>query len=176
MKNLKFKTVGMLILAVLLSVNINAFGQKGNGGGSGNGNRQGMANGQGTCSNIPNLTADQKTKIEGFRTTHLKGQQKNGNVLAEKRARLQTLRTADNVDLKAVNKTIDEMSVLRTNMAKSREKHLQDVRNLLTAEQKLYFDNSGRGKGKGNVRGSNGQGRGTGNGKGQGRGQGRCKR
>jgi hypothetical protein len=51
----------------------------------------------------------------------------------------------------AINKTIDEISVLKTTIAKKREAHKQEVRKLLNDEQRLFFDaNAGkRGQGKG---------------------------
>ncbi len=158
MKNVKFGTIGMLLIAMLLSVNTNVLAQKGYGNGQGIGNGPGFF-----CNNIPNLTADQQTKIDELRITHLKEMQNSRNQLAEKQARLQTLRTADKADMNTLNKTIDEIGVIRTSMQKNREEHLQDVRNLLTDDQKVYFDNFKRGRGYGQsyCRG-NGQGRGQG--------------
>lgn len=174
MKNLKFGTIGMLLVVALLSVSTNIFAQRGYGNGNGQGNRQFNGNGQGYfCDNIPNLTTDQQTKIEKQRTAQWKEMQNYRNQLAEKRTRLQTLRSADNADMNAINKTIDEMSAIQTSMRKNREQHLQDVRNLLTDDQRVYFDNSNRGRGNGQGYGrGNGQGRGNG----KGRGNGPCKR
>jgi Spy/CpxP family protein refolding chaperone len=174
MKNLKFRTIVMLLAAVLLSLNTNVFAQTGygNGNGQGNGNSQGYF-----CDNIPNLTTDQQTKIEKQRTTQWKEMQNYRNQLNEKRARLQTLRSVDNADMSTINKTIDEIGVIQTSMQKKREQHFQDVRNLLTDDQRVYFDNfhSGRGNGQGRGNGycrGNGQGRGNGSG----RGKGNCRR
>jgi len=87
--------------------------------------------------------------------------------MAEKSAHLNTLRTADKVDMNAVNKAIDEMGATRTKMMKEREAHRQSVRQILTDEQKVYFDsrrgrgfNGGKGKGNGRGMGMRGQGRG----------------
>ena len=174
MKNLKLETIGMLFIAVLLSVNTNVFAQKGYGSGYGQGSGQFNENSRGSfCSNIPNLTVDQETKISELQTAHWKEMQNGRNQLGEKRARMQTLRSADNADMTSINKTIDEIGVIRTSMQKNREQHFQDVRNLLTADQKVYFDNSNRGRGQGQ-----GYGRGNGGGRGQGygRGNGPCRR
>ena len=75
---------------------------------------------------------------------------------------------------KRANGSSNEIGAIEKNMQNSREKHNQNVRNLLTTEQKVYFDNMnqgngngqgyGRGKGNGNRNGS-GQGRGNGNGR-----------
>ncbi|MDA3945032.1 MAG: Spy/CpxP family protein refolding chaperone [Bacteroidetes bacterium] len=158
MKNLRIVTIGMFILAMLLSVNTSVYAQRGNGSGFGPGNH---------CMNIPDLTDDQQTKLEMMRTTQMKAMQDFRNQMGEKRARLQTLRTADKADMTAINKTIDEMSVIRTNMQKQREQHIQSVRNLLTEDQKVQFDSMKRGNGQGFGCGQrNGQGRGCGKGRG----------
>ena len=101
MKHLKTRTIGMLLIALLLSVNTNIFAQRGQGYGPGNGQGDGQGygqfngNGQGAfCNSIPNLTTDQQEKIDKLRTTHWKEMQKYSNQLGEKRARLQTLRSA----------------------------------------------------------------------------------
>ncbi|WP_372795187.1 Spy/CpxP family protein refolding chaperone [Lutibacter sp.] len=158
MKNLKTGTIGMLIIALLFSVS--TFSQRGTRMGYGQGND----NGQGYfCNNIPNISTDQQSKITDFRLAHLKEMQTNRNQLAIKSANLQALRTEGNI--KSINKTIDEMGVIRTNMQKSKEQHIQDIRSILTADQQVYFDNSNRGTG-------NGQGYCKGNRQGQGNRQG----
>ncbi|NPA35559.1 MAG: periplasmic heavy metal sensor [Chlorobi bacterium] len=122
------------------------------------------------CNNLPNITEEQKNKLDAMRTEHWKNVQNTQNLIAEKIARLRTLRTADNVDMKEINKTIDELNSLRTQIQKSREQHIQDVRKLLTDEQRVYFDNFqntrgqrfGRGMGRGMGRCGRGYGRGPG--------------
>ncbi len=168
MKRINLKTFGFLTLAIVLlsSGNINA--QRGYGWGNGQGNGPGYY-----CNNIPDLTADQKNEITSLRTAHLKKMQNYRNRLAEKRVKLQTLRTAENVDMKAVNRTIDEMSKIRTDMQKDREQHFQNVRKILTADQRVYFDNTRSGRAYGAGYGRCG-GRGFGAGYG-GRGYGRCR-
>ena len=177
MRNLKINVIGMLLIAALFSLSTNAFGQRGSGMGQGRGQGQGYGqgrgNGQGFCNNIPNLTTEQQTKIDKFRTAHLKEMQGNRNVIGEKKAHLQTLRCADKADMTAINKTIDEMAVIKVTMAKQHEQHLQDVRNILDTDQKIYFDNFRNSRGKGNGHGcGHGRGQGRGNGSGRGNGQG----
>ena len=154
----------MLFIAMLFSVN--TFAQRGNGWGNSQGNNNGQSY---FCNNIPNITADQQTKITNLRTAHWKQRQTNQNQLAVKSTNLQTLRSTG--DINALNKTIDEMSVIRTNMQKNREKHFQDVRNILNADQRVYFDNFNRRRGNGQ---GYGRGKGRGNRQGYGRGNGRC--
>ena len=106
MKNFKIKTIGMLFAAILFSTNI--FAQRG----YGNAYGQSYGYGQGYfCSNIPNLTTVQQTKVSGLRTAHLQGMQNYRNLIAEKSARLQTLRSANNVDMKIINNIIDEINI-----------------------------------------------------------------
>lgn len=146
MKNSRIATIGMLLLAMMVSLNASVYAQKGNGRGNGPGN----GNGSGFfCNNIPDLTQEQQDKIDALRTTQMKDMQTFRNQLDEKRAHLQTLRSADKADMKAIDKTIDEMGAIRTQMMKKREQHIQDIRNLLTDEQRVYFDNHKRGKGPG---------------------------
>ncbi len=167
MRNLKLRVKEVLLIAAMISFTSNIFAQ-------GYGRGYGRMNGAGTgyyCSNIPNLTQEQQTKLETLRAEHWKNVQNDRNLLAEKAAHLRTLRTAEKTDMKAIDKTIDEMSVIRTKMQKSREKHIQDVRKILTDEQKVYFDNF-RGR-RGQCRFGRGYGNGTGRGMAAGRGYGR---
>lgn len=101
------------------------------------------------CQNIPDLTDAQKEKINNLRTAHLKEMLTFKNQLNEKRAHLKTISTGDNVDENKVYAAIDEIGKLKTEIQKKRFKHRQDVRNVLTDEQKVYFDmHTGRGHGK----------------------------
>ena len=117
-------TTGMLILLMFLGINSMA---------------QPMNSGK-KCTNIPNLTSEQQTKLADLRTAHMKEMLNYRNQMAEKKAGLQSLRTADKADINAINKLIDEMGNLHTKMMKSKEKHYQAVRSILTDEQRVYFD------------------------------------
>lgn len=131
MKNLKFKTLTLLLAMALLSINTSIFAQNG----------QNMKMGNKAMCNIPNLTQDQQTKIEKLKTVHMREMISFKTQLAEKKAHKNTLMTAKTIDLKAVNKVIDEMSSIKTQMQKNNAKRHNDVRNLLTDEQKVFFDN-----------------------------------
>ena len=109
--------------------------------GSRNANRQGTGNGQryGFEQSL-NLTAEQQTAMKSMR---LKLQQELlpiRNKFGENRARLRTLSTVENADMKAINKVIDSNSQLTANMAKLRAANRQAVRKLLTEEQRIMFD------------------------------------
>jgi Spy/CpxP family protein refolding chaperone len=89
---------------------------------------------------IPNLTEDQQKKISDLRTAHQKDMLNLRNDLAIKEAELKKYRTADKPDIALINKTIDEIGKLRTDMEKKRVSHELAVRGLLTDEQKTAFD------------------------------------
>lgn len=104
---------------------------------------------QGYCSNIPNLTDDQKADLDKLRPEHLKKANMLRAQIQEKRAQLNTLRLADKPDMDKINGTIDEMAALRANLMKEREALHQAIRSKLDDNQKAWFD-SHRGKGQGN--------------------------
>jgi Spy/CpxP family protein refolding chaperone len=126
---------------------------------------------------ISNLTEEQKTKISALRVNHMKEMQQLKNQVAENRAHYNTLMNADKADMAAINKNIEELGKLRVDMMKKSAAHQQDVRALLTDEQRLAFDMK---KGKGmhggqgceGCKGMNGEGQkhqmGPGHGKGRG--------
>ncbi len=87
-----------------------------------------------------NLTDDQKAKIEKLAVAHLKEMTGLKNQLKEKRAHLITITQVDNPDMNAINKTIDEIGAMRTDVQKKQVAHRLEVRKLLTDEQKIRFD------------------------------------
>jgi len=89
---------------------------------------------------ISGLSGDQKTQIQKLRVTHLKDIQAINNLIGENRAHFKTLMTADNADMNAINKNIDEFGGLRSQLLKKQAAHIQDVRKLLSEEQRLKFD------------------------------------
>ena len=89
---------------------------------------------------IPNLTAEQKTKIESLRVKHFKEVTPIKNELIEKRAHLNTLESAETVNKDAITKTIDEISALQAKLMKLKVNHRLDVASNLTDEQKVYFN------------------------------------
>ena len=110
----------------------------------------GAGQGQGYgCKAIPGLTEDQQKQIDELRTAQLKQMTSFRNKIRENRAHYQTLMSEEKVDMNAVNKNIDEYTSLRNSMMKESAAHRQAIRNLLTDEQKVYFDNMRHGKGKG---------------------------
>lgn len=90
--------------------------------------------------NIPDLTEEQESQITDLRTKHMKEMLSDRNTLNEKRAKLRTLQTADKVEMNKINQLIEEMGAIHIRMHKARAQHRQDIRNLLTDEQRVYFD------------------------------------
>ena len=86
------------------------------------------------------LTDDQKTQIEGIHSAQMKESLHLRNQQNELRAKLQTLRTEESADMKAINNTIDDMTALQASLMKLREESHQKVRSLLTDEQRIKFD------------------------------------
>lgn len=119
--------------------------------------------GQGCCG-IKDITPDQQKQMEALHQKMMKDVLPIKNQIAEKKAHLVTVSTGDNVDMMAVNKTIDEIYALKAELAKKKEVLKQDVRKLLNDEQKLQFDmKNAHGKGMkcgNNDMGCKGQGQG----------------
>ena len=87
------------------------------------------------------LSDEQKEAVKKIRLETAKEIKPLKNELNELQARQNTLTTADNTDLKAINKNIDKMSEVKAEMAKILAKQHQEVRSLLTEEQRLKMDN-----------------------------------
>lgn len=107
---------------------------------------------------IPDLTDEQNDQIKELKTSHMKEVLPIRNQIDEKQAQLNTLSTAEKVDMAKINKTIEEIGELKVTIAKKRAAHRQQIRNLLTEDQRIVFDtmpmNRGNHKGfKGSKRG-----------------------
>jgi Spy/CpxP family protein refolding chaperone len=87
------------------------------------------------------LTEEQKETLGKLRLETAKEMKPLKNELRELMAHQQTLTTADNADLNAINKNIDKMSDIKSEMAKIKAKQHQAFRSELTEEQLLKFDN-----------------------------------
>lgn len=178
----RVKTITAIAIMVTLITAGSAFAQRGQGRGlMNNPDGRGMmynterSYGYGQC--ILNLTPEQDEKIIELRTKHLKEVTPLRNELNEKRARLQTLQSADNPNLNEINTTIDEMASIRTKIQKKGAAHRVEISSLLTVDQRVVFNSRRQGRmgrnGAGMGRGAGqGYGRGAGMGRGAGRGMG----
>ena len=89
---------------------------------------------------IPGLTTEQSAKLKEMKMAHYKEVQPVKNQLQELRAKQHTLTTAEKADMKAINANIDEITKLENTLMKARAAHIQQVRALLTDEQRMMFD------------------------------------
>lgn len=89
---------------------------------------------------IPGLSEDQQEQIKALRVKHMEAMKPLRNELGEKKARLRTLTTADKVNMTEVNKVIDDIGKMQTQMMKLKVQHRQEIRKLLNNEQRLMFD------------------------------------
>ena len=92
------------------------------------------------CQMIPDLNDDQQEQIKDLRTDQMKEMTQFRNRLTEKRASLRTFQTQEDPDMAAINNTIEEMGEIRTEMQKARAEHHQEIREILTEEQRAFFD------------------------------------
>lgn len=159
MKTRQFFTASLLLIALIFASGSELYAQRGNG--------QGMRQGMNYCQNIPNLTDKQSDKLTDLQTEHQKKMLNYRNQLNEKQAKLRTLQSESPAKLTTINKTIDELGDIRTDMAKERAAHRQAVRSELSEEQRTWYDSH-------HARRGQGYGRGNGQGYGRGNGQGRC--
>ncbi|QZT36049.1 Spy/CpxP family protein refolding chaperone [Halosquirtibacter xylanolyticus] len=86
------------------------------------------------------LSEEQQAQMKDIRMASQKICKPWADELRETRAHQQTLVTAESPDMKAINKNIDKMSDLMTNIAKEKAKSTQDIRALLSDEQRVKFD------------------------------------
>ncbi len=89
---------------------------------------------------IPDLTDQQFEQMKSMRTEHMKEMQSLRNQMMEKKARLRTLSTADKVNMAEINKVIDDIGKMQTQMMKMKEQHRQNIRKMLTEDQRIFFD------------------------------------
>lgn len=89
---------------------------------------------------IPDLTDKQAEQIKDLKTAHMKEVLPLRNLIHEKQAHLQSISTGENVDMKEVNTTIEEIGKLKVTMAKKRAAHRQKIRNILDEDQRVVFD------------------------------------
>jgi len=97
---------------------------------------------------IPNLTEEQKSQLKAFRMEEVRKTQPIQNIVAEKEARLNTLSSAAKYDEKAVNKVIEEIGGLRTDLLRMKVASQYQIKSILTEEEILNFNKHQPKKGK----------------------------
>eukprot|EP00764_Aduncisulcus_paluster_P008136 gnl/Carplike_NY0171/2653_a3566_583.p1 GENE.gnl/Carplike_NY0171/2653_a3566_583~~gnl/Carplike_NY0171/2653_a3566_583.p1 ORF type:complete len:187 (+),score=13.32 gnl/Carplike_NY0171/2653_a3566_583:42-602(+) len=87
------------------------------------------------------FTEEQQETIKKIRLETAKEIKPLRNKLQEMEARQHTLTTAENADMNAIYKNIEEIAGVKTEIAKIQAEKHQEVRKLLTDEQLIKFDN-----------------------------------
>ena len=144
---MRFKTnLFLLVFAAFLLMGTQGFSQQTKGDCQG---KSSMSQADKLEKAIPDLTDQQKKDIEKIGLDMKKQSLPITNELREKRAHLQTLKTTEPIDQAAIDKEIEAIGKLRTDLAKLREDTRLKIRNVLTDEQKVVFDSKAQGKHKG---------------------------
>ncbi len=125
------KTAGVLLLGFLMITAVNAQNRQGGRGQGYNGAEKSYGHQFAKLE----LSDEQKTEITSLRTEHYKEITPLKNKMAELKARERTLLSEESVDMKAVNKTIDEQTDLMNSMRKLQVEQQVAVKSLLTDEQ-----------------------------------------
>ena len=102
------------------------------------------------------LTTEQEEAMKNLRTENYKTMQPLKNQMVELKARERTLMSEETVDLKAVNKVIDDQTDLINKMRKIQASHKVEVKEILTDEQEMKLEQRSqfkRNKGQGAKRG-----------------------
>jgi len=141
---MRFKTnLFLMAFAAFLLMGTQAFSQQRKEGYQGKHN---MSQAERLENAIPDLTEQQKKDIEKIGLDMKKQSLPITNELRERRAHLQTLKTTEPIDQAAIDKEIEAIGKLRTDLAKLREDTRLKIRNVLTDEQKVVFDSKAQGK------------------------------
>ncbi len=90
--------------------------------------------------NALNLTESQKEQVKSFKLEFIKYNTPLKNSLQIKEAELHAKSVGDNVDIKSVNKLIEEIGDIKTQLEKNKFAQKQKIRNILNDEQKVIFD------------------------------------
>jgi|GEM_PF-709736 len=86
------------------------------------------------------FTEEQKEQIKAIRLKNRKQLKPLRDEVRELEAHQQTLVTADTPDMKAIYQNIDKISTAKNKIQKIRAKQHQEIRALLTEEQRMKFD------------------------------------
>jgi Spy/CpxP family protein refolding chaperone len=137
------KTVKILLAAGLMTIMGATYAQPGEGyRGERNNQREVRQRGHAGLE----LTDEQQAKAEELKLNMQKAALPLKNELGENRAKMRTLTTAENPDMKAINKLIDNNAELRADLEKLRAAKHQEFRKMLTDEQRVKFDSKPQGR------------------------------
>lgn len=89
---------------------------------------------------IPNLTEEQRELLKGLRLNMEKASLPIHNQITEKEARLNTLSTADEINLKEAGRVIQEITDLKAKLMTLEVENLVKMKEVLTDEQELVLN------------------------------------
>jgi len=170
MKTMEKRTITVLLSLLMIIAGTSLFAQRGRGQGPADGRGYGsgwnynntdfqrpargfgqFGMGQGMMWNdycpLLDLTDDQAEQIKELRLAHYKEVQPLRAQMSELVIKHRNLMITGDVDNEAVNTSIDERTSIMNKLMKKQTKFQKEFRNLLTDEQKMVLDNSGRGFG-----------------------------
>jgi Spy/CpxP family protein refolding chaperone len=127
-----------MVTMFIFSTSLSA--QKGNMNGMKNNKSKYTYHQQNQFQRIPDITDSQKDQLKTLRTKMMKESLPIKNKLMEQKAHLNTLSTAENPDMKSINKQIELIGKSKTEMMKVKSNFRQEVRKILTEEQRVFFD------------------------------------
>ena len=86
------------------------------------------------------FTEEQRAKLKELRLESTKEIQPLRNELNELRAKQRTLTTAEKADMKAIENNIEKMADVQAEIQKISAKQHQEIRSMLSEEQRIKFD------------------------------------
>ncbi len=140
MKSKRF-IIASFFAAVFLMLPVNElFSQRGQ-----NMGRMGGTGGGQVCSTLPGITQEQRSQLNQLRTEHLREMQSFRDQIDTNRAKHRELMKCEDSDRSAIDALQNERNSIRQQMEQRFNEHNQNVRNILTEEQRAVFDSAERG-------------------------------
>jgi len=149
MKTKLIKTAGLFLMASLALTSLNAQSPRQGGRGTG---AYGHGSEQLSAHFSLDLTTEQQEAMKALRADNYKTMKPLQNKMGELKARERTLMSEESVDMKSVNKVIDEQTDLMNKMRKIQATHKVGVKEILTDEQEMKLEQrtrSGKNRGQG---------------------------
>ncbi len=88
----------------------------------------------------------QRTELSSLRQEHLKNTKTAKVEIKILKAELELLEISDTPDMDEIHSKIEQIGVKKTLLLKQKSVHKQDIRKVLTNEQRVYFDSGKKGK------------------------------
>jgi len=141
MKNKRITTTAAFLLAAVMLIGLNAQNPRRGAQGERFQGREFSQKHERSARHVAlNLTEDQKEEMKALRVEHYNTMKPLKAKMAELKAREKTLLSEKMVDLKAVNKVIDEQTDLMNTIKKSEVEHRIKARGILTDEQLMKLE------------------------------------